>query len=207
MHANRFDKLKISIRYWLLGRGFTRSLEAMEFAMERSTGFRKDGVTPEFQHQLEIVSHLRTLPLLEPERTITVMFLHDVVEDHGVRIEEIESRFGKDVSWPVWLLSKEVDGLKKPADRYFKEIGGCPVASIGKGVDRVNNMGSMVGAFTLAGQQHYLREVRDHFFPMLKRARRIFPGQEAAYENVKLVLENQVRLVEAIHRLEPGIKG
>jgi hypothetical protein len=35
--------------------------------------------------------------------------------------------------------------------------------------------------------------------PMLKTARRSFPQQELAYENIKLLLINQIELVRAVH--------
>jgi len=46
------DKL-VPIRYWMLGREYHLTLQAMEYA-PRSTGTRKDGVTPEFEHQVSI---------------------------------------------------------------------------------------------------------------------------------------------------------
>lgn len=200
MAKERYDKLTVAMRYWLLGKGFFRTLEAMEFGRRHHTGTRKDGIIPEFQHQLEIMSHCRTLQLMDMELVLTAIPLHDVVEDCNVDIEEIGRLFGKDVQNVVWLLTKEYRGVKKSMPEYFRAISEDPHASIGKGTDRVNNMGSMVGVFTQAGQAHYVREVKELFFPMLKTARRKFPQQEAAYENIKLILENQVRLVEAIHQ-------
>ena len=146
------------------------------------------------------MSHCRTLQLMDMELVLTSIPLHDVVEDCNVAIEEIGRIFGADVQSVVWLLTKEYRGVKKSMPEYFRAISEDPHASIAKAVDRVNNMGSMVGVFTTQGQANYVREVKELFFPMLKHARRKFPQQEPAYENVKLILENQVRLVEAIHR-------
>lgn len=197
--AEKYKKLTIALRYWLLGKGYLKALEAMEFARKYHTGKRKDGMTPEFQHQLEIVSYLRTLDITDMELVITATFLHDVLEDYDVDQETIIQRFGEEVNDVVWLLTKTYRGAKKQPKLYFDEIAACPRASVIKGADRVNNMGSMVGAFTLNGQKHYVNEVETYFFPMLKAARQAFPRQESAYENIKLVLENQMRLVKALH--------
>ena len=51
-----YDKLLVSLRYWLLGREFYTALKAPRYAADYHTGLRKDGVTPEFEHQLRIVS-------------------------------------------------------------------------------------------------------------------------------------------------------
>lgn len=197
--AQKYKKLTIAIRYWLLGKGYLKALKAMEFARKYHIGKRKDGMTPEFQHQLEIVSYLRTLDVMDLELVITATFLHDVLEDYDVEQGTIIDEFGEDVNDVVWLLTKTYKGAKKTPAQYFEGISGCPRASLIKGADRVNNMGSMVGAFTLNGQKHYVTEVENHFFPMLKIARQAFPQQESAYENIKLILENQVRLVKSLH--------
>lgn len=197
--AQKHKKLTIAIRYWLLGKGYLKALKAMEFARKYHVGKRKDGMTPEFQHQLEIVSYLRTLSLIDLELVITATFLHDVLEDYDVEQETIIDEFGENVNEIVWLLTKTYKGSKKTPAQYFEGISECPHSSVIKGADRVNNLGSMVGAFTLGGQKHYVTEVENYFFPMLKIARQAFPQQESAYENIKLIMENQVRLVKSLH--------
>lgn len=197
--ALKYKKLTIAVRYWLLGKGYLKALKAMEFARGYHVGKRKDGMTPEFMHQLEIVSYLRTLSLVDMELVITATFLHDVLEDYDVEQEDIINLFGEDVNDVVWSLTKVYKGTKKTPKAYFDEIANCPHSSVIKGADRVNNMGSMIGAFTINGQKHYVTEVETLFFPMLKYARQKFPQQESAYENLKLVLENQMRMVKALH--------
>jgi hypothetical protein len=75
----------------------------------------------------------------------------------------------------------------------------CPVATVVKGSDRINNQSTMVGVFTPKKQMEYVRECEEHILPMLKSARRKFPDQEPAYENMKLVLTTQIAMVRAIH--------
>ena len=61
MRTQNYEKIKTSIRYWMLGRGYTVAHAAMELGLEYHTGFRKDGVTPEFQHQVSQANYCRTL--------------------------------------------------------------------------------------------------------------------------------------------------
>lgn len=204
----RLKKEIVSIRYWLLGKGYHNALRAMEFAMRYHTGVRKDGVTPEFCHQIQITHFIRTLipHLLEPEATIAAIFLHDLVEDYGIAIDTLRRMFGENVSHAVWLLSKKFKGGKKDLEPYYHEMADCPIASIGKGGDRIHNNQTMAEVFTLENQLRYINEAETLIFPMLKRARRNFPEQEGAYENIKHALRSQIELIKIIHKERDNIK-
>lgn len=189
----------LALRYWLLGRQWYQASDALDFALERHQGMRKDGVTAEVVHQIAIASHLRTLPSLrEPETIVVVGLTHDMVEDTGVSVETLERRFGAVASDAVWRLSKVWPGGKRPEDDYWTGIAACPHASIVKGADRIHNVGSMAGVFTLEKQREYLTEVDVRVLPMLKIARRKFPDQEPAYESILTVLRHQVALFRAL---------
>jgi len=190
-----YEKLRLTVRYWLLGRGYTLALKAMEFAAEYHVGLRKDG-NPEFSHQIWQAAYARTLAdlMIHPEETIAVIFLHDVVEDYGVTLAEIERRFGTTVADAVGRMSKEVEGRKKSSEIYFSELSLCPISSMAKGIDRIHNHQTMRGAFNPAKQTDYLGETEVDILPMLKAARRRFPEQEAAFENIKHLLISQMEL-------------
>jgi len=199
-----YERIRPSLRYWLLGRNYIIASKALDFAEARHTGLRKDGETPEFQHQIEIAHFVRTLEpsLLYPELSLAVAFLHDVIEDKPVTYEEIESRFGKEVAKAVDLLSKfrfPQHGMEKADGHYYGEIGENPIASIVKGADRIHNIQSMPGVFTVEKQKRYIAEVETFILPMLKRARKTFPEQELAYHNIKHMLVSQIYLIRKAH--------
>ena len=191
-----YEKLTVSLRYYLLGKGYYRSLEALEFGPKHHTGTRKDGVTPEFQHQIEIAHYIRTLePSLQyPDETIAATLLHDVKEDYGVLLRYLRELCGDMVAEAVDLLDKN----GKTSAVYFSGIAKNPIASIVKGGDRMHNIQSMVGVFSPEKQVRYVAEVHDYFLPMLKTARRNFPRQELAYENIKHIILSQLEFIEHI---------
>lgn len=196
----RHKKLRSAMRYYLQGRGFYNALKAMNFAEALHVGTRKDLVTPSYDHQVRIAHFVRTLPdLLYPEETIATVFLHDTPEDYDIGHDEIEVKFGHMVSVSTELVTKVHRGVKKDMNVYFNTIATDPIASIVKGGDRVHNLQSMLGVFDAPKQQKYMDEVRIFFLPMLKRARRNFPEQEAALENLKHMLVSQLELLEVIH--------
>lgn len=202
IEARHIKQLAV-MRGWLDGRGYFKAADALEFVRAMEQGTRKDGQTPKFHHQLSIARLVITLAphLTYPEETITAAFLHDVLEDHSdvVTREYLENRFGKLVADAVWKLSKKVGGLSKSYDMYFAEMATCPIASLVKLADRAHNVQTMVGVFTIEKQKSYLKEVDSYFFPMCKTARRLFPRQYNAYENIKILLRCQSSLIRHMH--------
>lgn len=202
----QFEKLKISLRYYLQGaadqnKDFLLVLDAFEFALSYHTGVRKDEVTPEFMHQLETVLFLRTLlsGLKYPAETLAVMILHDVVEDYDVPIELIRERFGERVAHAVWRMTKKYRGVKKTLAQYFSEMLDCAIAPICKGADRINNQQSMYGVFSREKQLAYIEETETYILPMLKAARRRYPEQENVLMNIYFVLKAQIQLLKQLN--------
>ena len=191
------DKLRVAMKYWLHGKGYSRAVRAMEMAASYHVGTRKDGQTPEFHHQVSIASYIRTLPaLLHPEETMATAFLHDVVEDYNVDLSIIESKFGELVRQSVALMSKKINGYVADPKMYYSNMKISPVASIVKGADRMHNFQTMPGVFSADKQTQYIQECHDYILPMLKESRKSFPEQEPAYENIKHVLLSQIGLLE-----------
>lgn len=200
MRNENYEKTKASLRYWLLGRNYTEAHDAMELGLSLHTGFRKDGKTPEFQHQISQANYIRTLEkmLIYPEKNLVVAFLHDIVEDEGYPLEEIYEYYGNKSGLGVSTMTKPKGFQKTDVDyqRYYENMHLDPLASINKPVDRIHNHQTMSGVFTPTKQLAYITETRTYIFPMLKKARKKFPKQESAYQNLKTVLTLQVELIE-----------
>ena len=201
-----FHKLKLSARYWLLGMAETspeyfKVIEAMEYCLDKHNGTRNGGA-PEAIHQLGIFHTLRTLHrhIKNPVVVYCAAFLHDIVEDKGVSIQEIRIRFGDRIAEVVALLTK-FDGYVL-AD-YLKAIFEDEDASIVKFADRINNLGSAVGVFKYKRLLKYFNESTNDFMPAFKISRRKFPHQEAVYENFKLVMMNQLNMIDAVLEMMP----
>ncbi|MCA8879432.1 MAG: HD domain-containing protein [Rhodobacteraceae bacterium] len=207
-----YEKLRIAVRYWMLGRNYHVALRAMEFGQDWHRGRRRDD-NPEFSHQVWQASYIRTLEahLLHPEETLAAAFLHDVVEDYPVSLPEIELAFGERVAHAVDRLSKKVSGKKKDPQAYFRDLAQDPIASVVKGCDRIHNHQSMVGVFDAAKQKSYLDETQADILPMLKLARRRFTQQEPAYENIRHLLMAQMQLywqmLGAVSEVTPNAGG
>lgn len=199
-----YTKQFIAMRYWLLGREYFLALDALEYASKYHTGKRKDGKTREYFHQLSIGRYTKSIitSLEYPEATLATVFLHDVSEDYEVSTDEIRERYGNQVSQSVALLTKKFGDYRKPDTEYFRDITNDKIASIAKGADRVHNIQTMIGVFTYEKQKEYIQETETYIIPMLKEARRCFPRQEPAYENIRHVLVSQIELLRAVHNAQ-----
>ena len=204
---NKYEKRILTLRQLLIGSYYYDALIAMEFAAKHHAGFRKDGVTPEFDHQVSIALYAMTLPdLMYREEVIATIFLHDVREDYAITDQEIRELFpdnpplAERVSKAVNNMTKEFRGIKRDESALFDAMAEDCIASIAKGCDRIHNFGSMPEVFTIEKQKAYIKEAEDLFFPMLKKARRRWPHQVRAYENIKFVLRTQIELIEVMHR-------
>jgi (p)ppGpp synthase/HD superfamily hydrolase len=207
-------KLFISLRYFLIGASqfdddYKLALKVLEYVKHIHTGVRKDGNTPEFQHQLEIAHYLRTLKggVSRPGLIIAGGLVHDCLEDYSLKfpfltVEKLNSEFGKEVADMSLVLSKEVNGVKKTNAEYYAALAESETCSIIKGADRINNLGSMVKVFTPEKQVNYIIETEEYVLPMLKSARHRFVEQEAVYENMKLILKQQLKLLKIINNVE-----
>jgi len=209
----KFEKLRISPRYWLLGLAehderYYSVLDAMEYGLEHHCGVRNGG-DPEFIHQLMIFHHIRTFHkvLRNPHTVYKLIFLHDAVEDPRtdastgekvfVSLEEVARRWGPELANKLRLISKEILGVKNP-DYSLDTIFADEDLSVVKSGDRVNNVSTMFGVFKPARLERYVKETIEQFLDRIKSARRKFPHQEAIYENAKMELVNQLTLINHI---------
>lgn len=200
MLQQAYQKHLISLRAWLHGSGKHEALRALEFARPLHSGLRKDGVTPEFAHQVFMMNFARSFDpvLLHPDATLSVLALHDVVEDKNVSILEIQAEFGDQIAHPVFLMSApEGETAEEKAER-FRAMARCPIASVGKAIDRVHNVVSMVGVFTPEKVARYIAESEELILPMMKAARRRFPQQIPVYEISKLMISTHIHNIRTL---------
>lgn len=207
-----FDEQKLFIRAWLSGAGMNRAITAINLGLEWHDGTRKDGVTPEFSHQLWQIQAARTLVgIANLEEVICTIALHDLPEDKKYDLSSVFHLFGVRIGDSVDAMSKKFFGkdVDKAPKNYYYIIGLDENASVAKGLDRVHNQASMPGVFTLAKMEEMMAETEEFVLPMLKEARKKFPHQEPAYSALRVRLKEQIHLIRTCCHLalNPGIVG
>lgn len=209
MELNRFEKMVIAARYWLLGLAesnpdYYKVIAAMELCLRHHDG-KRNGGEPEAMHMVSIFHAVRTLHkhIKNPVIVYILVFLHDAIEDPNQKTkafispDEIERDFGPVIRTKLLKMSKEILGQKNP-NYSLDEIFLDEDCSIAKAGDRANNVSTMIGVFKPDRRDRYIKETAEEFIPRFRLARRAFPHQEAVYENIKLEIINQLTLINHI---------
>ena len=109
--------------------------EAMLFARNKHKSQKygnKDYFLYHVQTVVDSISGMIDRTLISEEELdviLTTAFLHDVVEDCGVTITEIESKFGIEVATYVGLLTKKKNQSR---EEYLEQVSLCHVSSLVK---------------------------------------------------------------------------
>lgn len=201
----KFEKLRISSRYFLIGlasidANYNKCLAAMEMMLEITKDRQRNDGAPEAMHPLSIFQHARTYHTMlnDPVSVFILAFLHDLGEDYGLSVETVDKIFGGKVACAFDIISKNIGAKKKDPLSYLPNCFNDELVSVIKPIDRNNNLSTMVGVFKPHRLIRYTKETREEYIPRFKISRRLFPHQEAIYENLKLQLENQLKLIEHI---------
>lgn len=203
MNTTDHKKLRSTLFNRLLGMAtidpaYQQVILAFIFAERTHNGVRKDGVTPEFYHQLSILGLAFSLHklMVSPIDVYIAILLHDCAEDYPQTIGYITEHFPNHVKHSLALSKyrylatadndkKDWQIMAKSMQEYMNEISLSPILSVVKLLDRLHNLSTMLGVFTPEKIHRYVMEVETAFLPMLKEARQRFPEQEALYELIK----------------------
>lgn len=189
--------------------------KAYNYAEEVHRNHKRKSGEPYFNHPFETAKLLAGLNM--GPRTIAAGFLHDTIEDVGIKEEEIEKKFGKEVLFLVQGVTKLGTLRYRGAKRHVESLRRLLVATsqdirvlIVKLMDRLHNMKTLdhvpknkqkkVALETLEiyapiadrlGMGQIKRELEDLAFPY------VYPKE---YEEVKALLKQTSRGIE--HRLD-----
>lgn len=198
MNTTEHQKFRLTMRSIIVGmtmvdKRYAITLAAFDYAEKNHTGLRKDGVTPEFNHQLNIFGFMITQikNMKKPWLVLAVILLHDTLEDNGHLEDEIYKLFKKAFKY-VNRISKVRRGEKLPNDEYYPPMALCGVCSIAKAADRLHNLTTMIGVMSTAKLEESVKETEAFVLPMVKAAKKNFPKQTAVYELLKSSINIQL---------------
>lgn len=147
---------------------------AYTFAYTAHHGQYRQSGEPYINHPVSVANIL--LDLHMDDKAIAAALLHDVVEDTGVTIEEIEEVFGKEVSYlvnGVTKLSVLEAKTKEEAQaatyrKMFIAMADDPRVVLIKLADRVHNMRT-IGATSIEKQRRIAKETLEIYSPLAHR--------------------------------------
>ena len=152
---------------------------------------RKYTARPYIEHPIAVADIVRSVP--HTPEMLCAAYLHDVVEDTLVSVEEIEARFGNEIASLVgWLtdVSKPTDGNRTERKRIDREHSAAAPAEAQtiKVADLIDNTKTIVEydpgfAVTYMREKRLLLDVLTKADPALLA---IAEGQVRAYEQARL---------------------
>jgi hypothetical protein len=199
----QFEKDMASLKAFLRGRCFFDAIRTMKLSHELTPGFRKDGLTPAFHHQVLIAFNFAGIVKSQftsqlEEDVYDAIFSHDVPEDTKLDSPALLSLGFKPstVEFSNCLNKHNYDNTAA----YYRALSKHIVLATTKGCDRLHNIFSMHGAFTRAKIIAYIAETREDVLPMLKHASHNFPQYADTLDAIRLQLKQQLAIYEHYNR-------
>lgn len=222
LHSN-YPKKRATLRAWMISNEYYMAARLMFLAEQYHSGIRKDKVTPEFAHQVDIASYLITLPITKKEAMILtcLAFIHDLVEDYNVADEIIltamapetteEKADAKRIINGAHLLSKKEhvpggESIDKNKEQYFNDMLEDPLVVLAKCVDGLSNLVDMVGVFNEEKMHYYCEYLSSQHLRIAKIARNKYPQYYMAFQNIKYCINRQLDTVTNILNLLKVVK-
>lgn len=161
-------------------------------AFRKPTRFHKDSQVPYIIHPLMMACHAHALGIRD-DAVLSVIMLHDVCEDCGVKPEELP--FSENIQHSVALLTKH-EG--QPAAEYYRGIMTDSCACIVKALDRCNNVATMSTSFSKKKLIEYVDETEQYVYPLLDHIKREYMEYRDVVFVVKYQLLSTVETIKAL---------
>lgn len=168
--------------------------QALHYMKERHQGqYRKKNrysneLIAYINHPLLMACHAYALGI-DDDAILTSILLHDVVEDTGVRLEDLP--FSDEIKELVGLVTFSVpEGMQKKEAKnaYYEKIKQNGKACVIKVIDRCNNVSTMAGSFTREKLFEYIEETENYIFPVLDVLKHDYPE----YSNLAFLIKYQL---------------
>lgn len=169
--AAKFDHqhMYTYIKGFANGAHMSDTIRALAFARDAHKNQTRKSGEPYITHPLTIACHALALGLHD-DQIIAACLLHDVVEDCGVRLDDLP------VSQETRNIVDRLTHVKPtPLTTYYDRIGVDPKAAIVKLLDRCNNVSTMAGVFTPNKLLGYIQETKDFVLPLIRSTKDQWP--------------------------------
>lgn len=198
------DNMFTRMRTIALSESLSSTYKALQYMREYHAGqFRKKGkfATEQVQyinHPLMMACQAHAMGLRD-DVLLAAILLHDVVEDTGVRVQELP--FDREIREIVDLVSFSIpEGMTKAQAKaqYYERIGANAKACLVKVIDRCNNVSTMVGSFSRERLEQYILETEEYILPLLDTMKNIHPAYSDAAFLIKYHLLSVLETIKCL---------
>lgn len=177
------DHMYTYLRGYASAKNWNNTLQALTFARQQHKDqVRKASGEPYIIHPLTMACQAICIGI-DNDDIIAACLLHDVVEDCGVKTQDLP------VENVVQSIVELLTHVKSdPLDVYYRRIAEHPETSLVKLLDRCNNISTMGGAFSMEKIQSYIKETRDYVLPLIRITKEFAPQ----FSNALFVLKYHI---------------
>ena len=132
-----------------------------------------DGQTPYFSHVVRVTFIVRDLFDIDDQDIIIATILHDVVEDTGTSLDEIDQLFGRTIAYYVESLTKnEALPRMRREQEYDERLFNAPeIVQIAKLADMYDNLSARIGTPKLQNTLENARRITAGFEKTIRTRR------------------------------------
>ncbi|MBT4277186.1 bifunctional (p)ppGpp synthetase/guanosine-3',5'-bis(diphosphate) 3'-pyrophosphohydrolase [Candidatus Falkowbacteria bacterium] len=189
----RHEKPRESLYLWALSQGslMPNPLPQMNKASWLVLKYHKDEKRDDGSHYSSHPSDACRIGLnfgLADDATLAGILLHDTKENNKTTDEELRQEFNDEVANIVDNQTKRPGETNK---EYYARIATNVKSIIGKGCDRLSNLGTMIGPFPIPRIKKQSEETKKYVLPMLEEARHKF----SEYNNIIVALRDETERI------------
>ncbi|HEX3443408.1 MAG TPA: HD domain-containing protein [Chthoniobacterales bacterium] len=154
--------------------GTQRVLRAFRYAaIKHRYQTLSDGQTPYFSHVVRVTFIVRDLFDIDDQDIIVATILHDVVEDTGTSLNEIDQLFGRTIAYYVEALTKnEALPRRRREQEYDERLFNAPeIVQIAKLADMYDNLSARIGTPKLQNTLENARRITAGFEKTIRTRR------------------------------------
>ena len=190
------EKMYTYVKGYAMGAGLENTLNAMYFARNKHQNQKRNGGEPYIVHPLSMACLAISMGIKNDVVLASIM-LHDVVEDCGVKLEELP--VSAEVKMVVNLLTFQLEkGRDKKVEKeiYFSKIRKNGPAMLVKMIDRCNNISTMAGVYKKDRLLRYIAETREQVLPLYQICKEMLPEYSNALYLLKFHIESILNSIE-----------
>lgn len=102
------------------------------------------------------------------DRTLAGAILHDAKESNQITEEELEIEYDAELAE---IVDNQTKRKGEPLEKYYARVASKVESVLGKGADRLSNLGTAVGVYSIPRLSRYSKETKKYILPMIEEAR------------------------------------
>ena len=199
----KIDKMFTYVKGFLHGADLKESINALTYMRKRHAGQKRESGESYIVHPLRMASTAMALGIRDDDLLATIL-IHDVVEDTGVTVNDLP--FNDRIKRSVKYMTVTKFGDERKSDtkkRYYKNLLEDPNAIICKGLDRGDNLSTIIEMPEKSIVKNVL-ETNIMLMPVMREAKELWPNLSNILYVLRLFIRNINTILAFGYRIDPN---